>query len=160
MEKAAQNRRLAFELRVQRWTYRMIADKLGVSTTAVHGYIHDVLGELKRETVADAEDCRQLELESLDEQERELIEVQREIKPLALMRVDVFDVDKEGQAVPADKVSIALSAVEKLTKIAQRRVSIGERRANLLGLDAPKKMDVRDVIGLDEAEQRFAEAMK
>ena len=158
-EQAALNRKRAFDLRCRRWTYRQIAAEIGVSLAAVCGYINDSLAELREATVKDTEHVRAFELDQLDEQERELIAIEATLRPLAHMKVEIIDADKEGQPIPADTVGIALAASDKLSKIAQRRVAIGERRAKLLGLDAPEKVEHSGHVGLDEAEARFAEAM-
>lgn len=164
-EQAAANRLRAFELRSRRYTYEMIAADLKVSVKTAWEYVNETLATMKTATAEAVDNLRALELASLDEQERALIVLEEKLRPLALMEQPIHEVEVdeetgEVKSVDADRVSTALTAADKLAKISKQRVAIGERRSFLLGLDAPQKVEHGGVISLDEAEQRFQEALK
>ena len=97
----------ALELRKGGFTYREIGKRLGVSHVQAHRDIQEELKHLASLRSESAEELRQLELEKLDNYERNLSHW-------------------------ADAGSV--EAVRTLIKIQ-------ERRAKLLGLDAPEKIE-------------------
>lgn len=114
---AAANRseraRQALELRKRGKTIRQIAAELRISRSVAHRYVKEALDELARETLEDAAEVRRLELERLD---------------LALTTAMAVMLDSG-----ADE-DVLLRAVDRVVKVSQRR-------SELLGLDAPQKVD-------------------
>lgn len=107
IEKAADNRLRACELRRQGYSYRQISAELGVDIHRAHDYVQGELDELARDTREETEHIRAIELERLDS-------YLKAVTPAAEL----------GE--------------EKAIATALR---IAERRARLLGLDAPTKVD-------------------
>ena len=64
--KAAERRRLAFELRKAGASYEEIGRSLGCTKQSAHAMVHKVLAELRARTEETAEDVRSLELHRLD----------------------------------------------------------------------------------------------
>lgn len=121
----AQERRIqALELRKARYSYRRIAKALDVD---VHTAYDDVQAELKRlrlESQEQAEELRTLEVEALDDLHRSLWH-----------RAQGYRLEGEGR----DATRVPLDARDQDSAV-DRVVKISERRAKLLGLDAPVEM--------------------
>ncbi|MFC9752994.1 hypothetical protein [Streptomyces sp. NPDC056921] len=115
-------------LRSKGWTYPRIAAELGYGHRAdAYNAVQRVLKETVREV---GENVRALELERLDRLEAAANEVlEREHVTVSNGRV----VDLQGAPIP--DAGPVLAAIDRLLKIQ-------ERRAKLLGLDAPLKRDV------------------
>lgn len=64
--KAAERKRLAFELRKAGASYEEIGRSLGCSKQAAHAMVHKTLAELRARTDEIAEDVRSMELHRLD----------------------------------------------------------------------------------------------
>lgn len=139
----------AARLRGRGWTYQRIADELDVSRQTAYDAVQRALADTLTEPAAEA---RTLELERLDEMhaavlavlEREHVTVQQGKVVRRRVGVELDDngepvLDGEGQPIPVyeDVLDDApvLQAVDRLLKIQ-------ERRAKLLGLDAPAKAEV------------------
>ncbi|MEU0157945.1 hypothetical protein ABZ154_03630 [Streptomyces sp. NPDC006261] len=118
----------AAELRAKGWTYRRIAAELGWKQGAdAYNAVQRVLKETVREA---GEDVRTLELERLDRLEAAANEVlEREHVTVSNGRV----VSLNEMPLPDD--GPVLAAIDRLLKIQ-------ERRAKLLGLDAPTKQNI------------------
>ncbi|MFD8667068.1 hypothetical protein ACFV1U_16945 [Streptomyces microflavus] len=118
----------AARLRTQGWTYQRIADHLGFKQRAdAYNAVKRVLDATVREA---GEDIRALELERLDRLEAAANEVlEREHVTVSNGRVVALD----GAPLPDD--GPVLAAIDRLLKIQ-------ERRAKLLGLDAPTKQAI------------------
>ncbi|MEV7895306.1 hypothetical protein [Streptomyces cyaneofuscatus] len=118
----------AAELRSKGWTYSRIAAELGFNHRAdAHNAVKRVLKETVREA---GEDVRALELERLDRLEAAANEVlEREHVTVSNGRV----VSLNEMPLPDD--GPVLAAIDRLLKIQ-------ERRARLLGLDAPTKQAI------------------
>ncbi|MGW1433116.1 hypothetical protein ACWD6K_31410 [Streptomyces sp. NPDC002431] len=118
----------AADLRSKGWTYRRIAAQLGYNHRAdAYNAVQRVLKETVREA---GEELRTLELERLDALYAAATEVlEREHVTVSNGRV----VDLNGMPLPDD--GPVLAAIDRLLKIQ-------ERRAKLLGLDAPAKAAV------------------
>ncbi|WP_329592139.1 hypothetical protein OG195_27320 [Streptomyces sp. NBC_01362] len=118
----------AARLRSLGWTYQRIADTLG---WANKGDAHHAVSKVLRDTVQEAgDDLRSLELTRLDALYVAATEVlEREHVTVSNGRV----VDLHGAPIPDD--GPVLAAIDRLLKIQ-------ERRARLLGLDAPVKRDI------------------
>ena len=109
-------------MRKQSYTYREIAQRLGVPVASAYRYVNDHWQEISDATDEVAELVRDLELEKLDRLERIL-----------------------SPKVDADNMDVSLRIVDRLLRIQ-------ERRAKLLGLEAPQKRDVLAGHKLDPAE--------
>ena len=132
--------RLERELELKRkgWHYRQIASELGVAVGTVHG---DIVRALKRAAVKNdgrTAEWRELELQKLDALEQATYAV-LERKHIVLYQgvpVRIYPGECAGpEDRPLDVIDDApvLNAVATLLRIA-------ERRARLLGLDAPTKV--------------------
>ncbi|MER6103609.1 hypothetical protein ABT115_15125 [Streptomyces sp. NPDC001832] len=115
-------------LRSKGWTYPRIAAELGYNHRAdAYNAVQRVLKETVREA---GENVRTLELERLDRLEAAANEVlEREHVTVSNGRI----VSLDGAPLPDD--GPVLAAIDRLLKIQ-------ERRARLLGLDAPVKRDI------------------
>lgn len=125
----------ACRLKSRGLSYRAIAEQLGY---ADHSCARRGVERALAETVAEpAAELRQLELMKLDAMERAVLDV------LEREHVKVND----GEVVKVDGKTLiddapVLQAVDRLIKI-------GERRAKLLGLDAPKRLEVITLDAID-----------
>lgn len=149
---AARNRKLAFELRSQRMTYRQIAAELGVSVKIAFNYVADVFADLKDSTRESAELVRAMELETLDV-------MQARWEPLAIH--EGLDVQKIINGAGGEPVVIRMEDYDAGMKAVDRVLKIQERRAKLLGLDAATKVEgtvQHTHLTLDELEQRMRDA--
>lgn len=95
------------------WSERRIAAHLGVGKTTVHTDAEAVLDMLRQTQVKGAELVRA-----------------RELEKLATAETVVLEVLEAGEVEP----DTALKAIDRLVKVQ-------ERRAKLLGLDAPERID-------------------
>lgn len=118
----------AARLRTQGWTYQRIADRLDFKQRAdAYNAVKRVLDATVREA---GEDIRALELERLDRLEAAANEVlEREHVTVSNGRVVVL------HETPLPDDGPVLAAIDRLLKIQ-------ERRARLLGLDAPTKQNI------------------
>ena len=117
----------AVQLRCRGLSYRQIAADLGMSVSSVHDAVHRALAEIVREDVGQ---LRALELERLDSMEAAVWQV-LERKHLTVSNGRVVYHEDE----PLEDDAPVLHAVDRLLRIA-------ERRARLLGLDQPVRVDV------------------
>lgn len=124
----AQRAALAAELRSKGWTYTRIAEHVGYTHRAdAYNAVKKVLEETVREA---GENVRALELERLDRLEAAANEVlEREHVTVSNGRVVVL------HETPLPDDGPVLAAIDRLLKIQ-------ERRARLLGLDAPTKQAI------------------
>lgn len=151
----------AARLRGRGWSYQRIANELGVSKGTAYEAVRRALNDTLTEPAAEA---RTLELERLDEMhaavlavlEREHVTVSQGKVVRRRVGVETDDngaevLDGEGKPIPVyeDVLDDApvLQAVDRLLRIA-------ERRAKLLGLDAPTRAEVGgkltyEVVGVD-----------
>ncbi|WP_098892259.1 hypothetical protein [Streptomyces sp. or3] len=132
----------AAELRSKGWTYRRIAAELGWKQGAdAYNAVQRVLKETVREA---GEEVRALELERLDGELARLADVEREVwavlkrKHVTVSNGQVIRVDGE----PLLDDAPVLQAADRLVKIEDARLKNSERRAKLLGLDAPTKQAI------------------
>jgi DNA-binding CsgD family transcriptional regulator len=130
---AHDRRREAWRLRRESHSFEEIGRALGVSTKTAWKYVNDWWKEISGEIAEDAAVLRSMELEKLDAIERRWIPVALNPNLLAL------EPGPDGALVPvgeARSLELALRAVDRLLKVA-------ERRARLLGLDAPERLEQR-----------------
>jgi hypothetical protein len=120
----------AARLRTRGLTYRQIADELGF---AGPGKAHEAVKRVLAETVQDAaDDLRAVELERLDQMYQAALKV-LETEHYAISHGKVIYLEDGGPPLADD--GPVLAAMDRLLKIQ-------ERRAKLLGLDAPAKTNV------------------
>jgi hypothetical protein len=127
--RATEVRQRCLDLRVTGMSFSQIATAVGLSKTAVVKHVHRALDDIVKQTDETAERLRSLEIERLDKLQRAAERV--------LARNHVFvnagKVVYDGQTKLEDDGPV-LNAVDRLLRIA-------ERRARLMGLDAPKRQE-------------------
>jgi hypothetical protein len=149
-EAASFNRRQAYDLRIQGLTYQGIADRLKVSVKTAFYYINDQLREHDEVCKESAEQVRSMELKHLGE-------LQARWLPIALSdKLEVSKMVERGE----DTVKVEWDAFDAGLKAVDRVLKIQERRAKLLGLEAPQKIDVSGHLTLDELQKRYEEGQK
>jgi hypothetical protein len=109
------------DLRAKGWTYRQLGARYGISAQAAHLAVQRVLADTIREPAAN---LRTVELEKLDHEERIAHDVLSARHPVLY----------QGEDTGYEDDGPKLSAIDRLLKIA-------ERRARLLGLDAPQQVE-------------------
>ncbi len=132
----------AARFRTQGWTYQRIADYLGFKQRAdAYNAVKRVLDATVREA---GDDVRALELGRLDAELARLADVEREVwTVLKRKHVTVSNgqiIRLEGEPLLDD--APVLQAADRLVRIEDARRKNGERRARLLGLDAPTKQNI------------------
>lgn len=129
LETAARDAEAA-RLRTRGLTYRQIADELGMAGPGkAHEAVRRVLAETTQEA---ANDLRMVELERLDQMYQAALKV-LETEHYAVSHGRIIYRDDDGKPLADD--GPVLAAIDRLLKIQ-------ERRAKLLGLDAPAKTNV------------------
>jgi hypothetical protein len=128
---SAERDREAARMRTQGHPYREIADTLGYADEAG---AHRAVAKILKETVQEAADeLRKVEVERLDA----LLQVAWDVMMREHVAVSggkvVTVADDEGNEVPLRDDGPTLAALDRVIKIA-------DRRAALLGLDAPQKI--------------------
>jgi hypothetical protein len=118
----------AARLRAKGWTYPRIADELGYDSRATA--YHAVQRVLKETVQEPGDELRTLELQRLDDMYRHAMSV-LERQHVTVSNGKVVHLGDE----PLIDDAPVLAAIDRLLKIQ-------ERRAKLLGLDAPVKKDV------------------
>jgi hypothetical protein len=139
---ARQHEADALQLRRNGAGYAQIAERLGMS---VSGAYDAVKRALDRTTQEAAPDVRKLELERLDSLLVTALTVLA--RPHPLVQGGRIVLDQQGQPLRDDGPTLA--ALDRVLKIQ-------ERRARLLGLDAPTKLDMK-VMTIDQLDDRIAE---
>jgi len=141
---AVKLRQKCLDLRVAGMSCQQIADQLGIARITAARHVAKALDDLSKQTQDNAERLRRLELERLDKLQRAAERV--------LARNHVYV--SSGKVVVDDGAKLTddgpvLQAIDRLLRI-------GERRAKLLGLDAPTKITdgegnapIKVVIGVD-----------
>ncbi|WP_377271914.1 helix-turn-helix domain-containing protein [Peterkaempfera sp. SMS 1(5)a] len=124
---AAQRRANALELRSHGLTYDQIAEHLGISKSAAFETVQQGLADTVAEPAAAA---RKLELDRLDVLYQAAMRV-LEAQHLTVSHGKVVQHD----GAPLEDDGPVLNAIDRL-------VRISERRARLLGLDAPNRVSV------------------
>lgn len=152
----------AARLRGRGWTYRRIADELGVSKQTAYDAVQRALADTLAEPAAEA---RTLELERLDEMHASVLAVlEREhvtVSQGRIVRRRILDDDGDPIVVTYDKDGKPIFREEEIRDDApllaavDRLLRIAERRAKLLGLDAPTRAEVGgrltyEVVGVDD----------
>lgn len=160
----AQRRKALVEMRLAGKTFEEIAEELNYSSRqAASRDLCRILDLAVTEETATAETYREVELQRLDQELQRLdalydsvVEV-LEREHITVSNGRIIEVD--GVAVPDD--APVLQATDRLLRIEDARRRNSERRAKLLGLDAPQAVEV-SLNDLDraiaETEQRVADA--
>jgi Homeodomain-like domain len=137
----------ALELRRNGASYPQIAERLGISVSTAWAAVNRVL---KRTAQEAAGDVRKLELERLDQLQIAALTVLRRTHPVVQAGKVVYTGGGDGQpAVPLVDDGPTLAAIRALLDIQQRR-------ARLLGLDAPTKVEAK-VLTMDVMDARVQE---
>lgn len=119
----------AARLRAQHWTYQQIADELGYSDKiAAYRAVQRALKAAIREP---GEELLALELERLDRLARAAEEV-----------LEAHHVKVAGGEIVYDEAGQPLEDTRPVLEAIDRLLKIQERRARLLGLDAPVKQQI------------------
>ena len=149
----AERRAKATRLRAQGLTYQQIAAQLGYKTAA--NAIQDVQRYLASTAREATDEVRAIEVQRLDQALVELLQIQNEItKVLRKKHVVVSHghIVLDDTGTPLEDDGVALTALTHLMAVIDRRIRIMERRAKLLGLDAPTK---HEVITIDAIENEI-----
>jgi len=126
-------------------TFAQIGAQVGLAESSVRAAVKRAL----RAAVAEpAEELRDLELDRLDTLWRTALGIMAKEHPLVSNGRVMKDPD--GKTLPDDMPKLA--AIDRLLKIQ-------DRRAKLMGLDAPVKADLRVSDGVDRNIERFAEEL-
>lgn len=135
----------AAELRAQGYTYQQIADQLRYSDKGeAHHAVQRALQAIVKEP---AEKLRTLELARLDAMYEAAMRV-LERKHVTVSNGQVIRLDNE----PIEDDTPVLQAIDRLLKVQ-------ERRARLLGLDAPKQLDIALEKRLNDDAQLVTDAL-
>lgn len=131
----------AASLRSKGYGYRAIAEEMGVDIAAAHAAVQRALKEIVQEP---AEDAKKLELERLDEQllrydgMRAMVMRTLENRHYTVSSGKLIFLGDE----PLEDDSFVLAAADRLRQIEESKQKAAERRARLLGLDAPQRVSV------------------
>ena len=116
-------------------TYSQIGDAIGVGRATAYKYYRDALAELLKENVDKMEELRQLELARLDHLQREAETILRRNHVYVTQGGKVVvDIDKDGHPYKLTDDGPTMQAINTILRIM-------ERRAKLLGLDSPVKVE-------------------
>lgn len=118
--KRLEAKKQALSLRASGATYRQIAETLDISVGVAHNYVQNALKDVQQEIDKEADMLRALEVERLD---------QMLLALAPMLRAN----QREGRTAN-------LGAIDRALKIM-------ERRAKLLGLDAPVRQEVTGADG-------------
>jgi hypothetical protein len=133
----------AVELRRQHMNYRQIAAHLGLSTSNAYQAVQRGLAD----TVAETNDeVRRQEVERLDDLARAALTVLTKTHIVVSQGRVVLDPNTDEPLIDDGPI---LQALDRLLKIQ-------ERRAKLLGLDAPAKVEVLTLNTIDEEIRRLS----
>lgn len=128
MDATAVMRAQAVELHCHKsWSYTRIGEKLGVTRQRAHQLVQEALEELAAEQTKNVEALRAREIALIEKTLERTSEV---------MAANVVEVTDDGE------IQVHKGAGELALKAADRVVKLSERRAKLLGLDAPTVSNV------------------
>ena len=124
------------------FTYESIADEFGVALTTAYEAVERAM---KAVPFPEADTLRKIELTHLDKAQSKALSI-LDARHLAISVKGDTVVDKDGNEVTDD--TVALKAIDSLVKVQTRR-------AKLLGLDAPTR--VQALIGIITLDERKAD---
>jgi len=127
--------RRALDMRVTGMTFSQIGEALGVDRTTAFRYVNNALEECAKENVDKAGELRALELQRLDKLQRATERI------LATNHVYV----SQGGKIVYDG-DVKLTDDDPTMKAVGTLLRIMERRAKLLGLDAPQKLETKSTV--------------
>lgn len=127
----------AIALRVKGYSFREIAKELGVSVGQAHHDVRAAMAEFDDQASADVELERKTQSKRLESALKSVSEV---------LAAEVFD--KDGNA----DLELKLKAIDRIVKLE-------ERRAKLLGLDAPAKQELVGSIDIGDVTPAKAKAV-
>jgi len=140
----------ALELRAMEFKQQQIADELGVSQSTVCKYLDEAEALLRERGIESAAQWRLLELEKLAHRERSALRVLHDIQPAfassGKIVVDVVPGKNEGDPPTIKKLNDYQTVLQAIGKLND----ISARRAKLLGLDAPAKIETTTHEGAPE----------
>lgn len=124
--RVTEHRQQALTLRIQGGSYREIATALGISVGSAYVYVTESLAELRELTTETAKQLREIELHRLDELYLKLsVKLQSQVVEV----VDAATGQRSRRASPDETTVRAM-------------LDVSRRRAELLGLDAPRKTEL------------------
>lgn len=127
----AEEQRICYEMRLRGMSIRAIAAETGLSVGTVFNRIDCEIAETLDPLRAKV---RELEIERLDRMQLTVLNIlEREHFVISDGRI-VTRADESGEKVPVPDASPVFAAIDRLLKIQ-------ERRAKLLGLDAPTRVE-------------------
>jgi hypothetical protein len=138
----------AAEFRSRSMTYRKIGETLGVSTKTAYCMVQRAIEDVPKEAT---KDLIALELEKLDRLDRKYLEIMD--KPHPYVSASGRVVIHNGEILIDDRPT--MEAIAGLVRVA-------DRRARLLGLNAPTRADITSIASLtveSKSEQCRAEVM-
>jgi hypothetical protein len=152
----AERRAKAARLRAQGLTYEQIARQCGHRSAS--NAVQDVQRYLVDTAREATDEVRAIEVARLDQILYELAQTQIEVMKILQRRHVVVSngrvvSDRDGIDLIDDGVS--LNAIAQLLAIQDRRLKVQDRRARLLGLDAPTKHEVVTLDAVDAEIQRL-----
>jgi hypothetical protein len=136
----AARRARVLAMRIEQRPYTEIAAELGVTVGIVKMDYHRALDQLKREQATHATTVRDVETQRLAAAEQAAWQVLRR-KHITVQHGRIVR-DDTGEPVEDD--APVLNAIDRILRIS-------ERRARLLGLDAPARIEVSDAVDADIA---------
>jgi len=140
-----ERQRDALDLRLQRYTFEAIGDKLGISKMAAKKSIDKAMQAYRDDIAAKVPELRALESATLDALQQKLMEA-------VLIQIPISEINAEGVRVERIRTEINMQAVDRV-------LNIMERRAKMLGLDMPTKI-APTTPGGDEEYQSIAGAAR
>lgn len=132
-ENAAERRVQALKLRIAGASYRVIGEQLGVSGKTAWEDVHHALAELAELEEALTKEYRALELARLDDWTLDAARILKTTHPLVSGGKVLSGFTESGKVIGLTDEGPKLQAIDRLLRIS-------ERRARLLGLDAPSKV--------------------
>lgn len=142
----AARRARVLALRIEQRPYTEIATTLGITLALAKKDYERALADLKRDQATHAHAARDVELERLATAEHAAWAVLRRRHITVQHGHVVYD----DTGLPVEDDAPVLNAIDRILRIS-------ERRARLLGLDAPARIEVSDAT--DEAIRRLAEQL-
>lgn len=136
------DRQRAVRMRLEGYTYDDIARALGVSKSTAHGYVNDGWERINAETDEERRELRGLELARLDAMLRRALPIATKDNLVVI----------ETEMTADGPMEVRKENAELQFKAMDRALKIGKRRAELLGLDAPVKVEQTEASALEPLE--------
>ncbi|MGB4065311.1 MAG: sigma factor-like helix-turn-helix DNA-binding protein [Azonexus sp.] len=149
----AERRAEIIQMRLDGRNLQEIGDHMGISAVSVHNVITRALASMTKEP---AEELRGLELARLDSLYAEAMNVLRSFTPLLhngrVVQIPVIDRNGEAIKDPGTGQPLTCIAEDKAARLASIAAAarVMERRAKLLGLDAPSRFQQDVTVSTDD----------